>query len=118
MDEVGHYNNWREKIMAKKKKKRSRKQGLVSLALNGTALCIALAPAAMRAKDSLFTGDWQGFADGVLKDYTGIDIGPTGENGATISWDPMAAKGLFALGGAVIFKKGTGMLMKHVKIKL
>jgi hypothetical protein len=107
------YTKRRKTYMARRKKRGSRKQGIVSLALNGTALAIALAPAAVNAKNHLFAGDYQGFADSMMRDYTGIS-----HDGDSVGFNPMAAKGLWAVGGAILFRKGTGMLMKHVKIKL
>jgi hypothetical protein len=103
----------RKTTMARRKRKGSRKQGFVSLALNGATLGIALAPLAMRAKNHLFAGDWEGFSQGVVQDYTGLT-----HDGDNIAWNPMTAKGLFAIGGAIVFKKGTSMIQKHVRIKL
>ena len=103
----------RKSTMARRKKRGSRKQGIVSLAINGITLGIAAAPILMNAKEYLFSGDYQGFANATVKDYTGLSM----ESGA-VGFNPMEAKGLFALGGAVIFKKGFGVVQKHVRIKL
>jgi hypothetical protein len=111
----GKHTIKRRTYMARKKRNGKRKQGIVSLAVNAATLGIALAPMAIRVKDHLIGGDWQGFADGMMKDYTGISMSP--EAGG-INFNPMEAKGLFAVGGAILFKKGMGVVQKHVRIKL
>jgi len=97
-----------ERIMARRKKKRSRKQGFASWATSAIALLIGFSNVIARLIES--AGDMATFGANMIKDYTGYDT-------ATGSWAVAnAARGILPIIGGVVFKKASSMLIKSAKM--
>lgn len=86
------------------------KQSLPSKITSAAALLIGLSPVIAIGKDSLQSGDFQGFGTRVAEVYSaGLSKGSFNWNDALYAYGPLV--------GAILFKKGTSYLLKIAKLK-
>jgi hypothetical protein len=99
-------------MMAKKKKKVSRQQGVVSWFVNVVTAVLAFANVASRATEAVGTADpWGSFSGNMIRDYTGYDT-------ATAAWAPAnMIRGWSGPIGAIAFKTVMGEATKRIRIK-
>jgi hypothetical protein len=96
--------------MARRKKKKRSKQGLVSWGTSAVGLLIAFSNVIARAMEFIPNGDWQGFGNALVGDMTGYDLASGSFDMSRLGrgWGPPI--------GGIVFKKGMSEVIKRCRM--
>jgi hypothetical protein len=96
--------------MARRKKKKRGRQGLVSWVTSAIGLLIGFSNVIARGVEYISQGDWQGFGNALVGDMTGYDLASGAFDMSRLGrgWGPIV--------GGIVFKKGTSELVKRCRM--